>query len=122
MLAIKSGWSEAESLINTSAIEKSNENWGGNPLSQLVYELSFNGDKNRYYVDNKNRVIWFDNCGTPIVIGNMSPSGTKKYKWIYSSLGTNYGVDAKGRIWMMTDHGAMINSGQIYEYSKQGGK
>ncbi|MBL4651893.1 MAG: hypothetical protein JKY53_03365 [Flavobacteriales bacterium] len=89
-----------------------------NNISEFVYELTFNGDKNRYYVGSENRVIWFDNYGTPIVIGDLSPSETKKYKWIYSSLGTNYGVDTKGRIWMMTDHGAMINSGQVYKYSQ----
>ena len=116
--AIKSGWKEAQLLANTSAVATNDSLSKENKSASLLYEIVFNGDKNVYFVDDANRVIWFDNYGTPIVIGTMSTSENKNYKWVYSYLRTDYGVDSKGRIWMMTDHGAMINSGQVYKYTK----
>lgn len=116
LLAIRSGWEEAKKLTNTAAINENGKLSKAERKEELLFRMTFNGDKNNYYIDDNNKVIWFDNYGTPIVIGEVAPSETKQYKWSYTYQGMRYGIDFGGQVWMMTDHGAMINAGRVYEY------
>jgi len=109
--AIKEGWEEAKKLRNINAYS-SNRNLTKDSLTQFVYQCTFKGDNNIYFVDEKDNVIWYDNYGKPIIIGLKKVSANNKYNWIYNYLDNYYGVDHKGKIWQETTYGSVFIVGE----------
>ena len=86
----------------------------------MLYECTFLGDENIYYIDDRDQIIWFDNTGYPIVIGKKMPSTVNKYQWMYRYQDLVYGVDAKGRIWIESTHEHTFIVGQAAAYATGG--
>ena len=106
--AIKSGWEQAKRLNNKNAYINNNKQ-----DLNLKYKCFFRGDKNVYFVDSNNKIIWFDNYGKPIVIAYKKPSDMPDYEWIYNYGNINYYVDAKGNIWNLTLYGSVFKIGRV---------
>ena len=111
LFAIQDGWEEAKRLknINAYAVAK---NPTKDSLTQFVYQCTFKGDNNIYFVDEKDNVIWYDNYGKPIIIGLKKESNNNKYNWVYNYLDNFYGVDHKGKIWKETTYGSVFIVGE----------
>ena len=112
--AIKTGWLQAKALDNVDAAISSDA-VNTKKEVKMTYELTLTGDDNLYFIDDNDRVIWFDNYGTPIVIGMIKEPESKSYQWTYSYQDKNYGVDFKGKIWRSSNHGAMAIIGQVFK-------
>ena len=84
-----------------------------NALTEFVYECTFLGDDNIYFVDEKDNIIWYNNNGNAIIIGKKKPSMNNKYQWIYNYLDNFYGVDHKGKIWKETTYGSVFIVGEV---------
>lgn len=108
--AIQEGWNEAELLQDVNAYHKPDNS--NNSITKFVYQCSFKGDDNIYFVDEKDNIIWYNNVGNPIVIGKKQASKDKKYNWIYNYLDNFYGVDANGKIWKETTYGSLFTVGK----------
>ncbi|PCJ24613.1 MAG: hypothetical protein COA97_09545 [Flavobacteriales bacterium] len=111
LFAIQEGWEEAKRLKNINAYSSS-KNPTNEALTQFVYQCTFKGDNNIYFVDEKDNVIWYDNYGKPIIIGLKKESTNNKYNWIYNYLDNYYGVDHKGKIWKETTYGSVFIVGE----------
>ncbi len=108
--AIQDGWAEAELLRDVNAYESSSSNKEN--ITQFVYECTFKGDDNIYFVDEKDNVIWYNNYGKAIIIGKKEKSTSTKYEWIYNYLDNFYGVDHNGKIWQETTYGSVFIVGE----------
>jgi hypothetical protein len=111
LFAIQDGWEEAKRLRNVRAYTSS-KNPSNEGLTGFVYQCTFLGDDNIYFVDEKDNVIWYDNYGKPIMIGLKKESNDNKYNWIYNYLDNYYGVDHKGKIWKETTYGSLFIVGE----------
>jgi len=95
--AISNGWLDAKYLDENrdfpadSVLETE--------YSELIWKCRFKGDLNVYFIDKDNQIIWFDNTGKPVIIGEREGKIAPGYKWFYHSKGLHYGVDEKGNIW-----------------------
>lgn len=105
--AIQEGWNEAELLKDVNAYQHE-ETQNNNSITKFVYQCSFKGDDNIYFVDEKDNIIWYNNYGSPIIIGQKQNSSDSKYSWIYNYLDNFYGVDSKGKIWKETTYGPIF--------------
>ncbi len=112
LFAIQDGWEEAKRLKNVRAYSSS-KNPTDESLTEFVYQCTFIGDDNIYFVDEKDNVIWYDNYGKPIIIGLKKKSSNNKYNWIYNYLDNYYGVDHKGKIWKETTYGSVFVVGEV---------
>lgn len=112
--AIQEGWNEAELLKDVNAYSH-HEISQKDSVTEFVYQCTFKGDDNIYFVDEKDNVIWYNNNGNPIIIGKKQTSTDKKYVWIYNYLDNFYGVDAKGKIWKETTYGSIFTVGEVKE-------
>ena len=110
MEAIQEGWQEAELIKDVHAFYESKQQQ--KPATKFVYQCTFKGDDNIYFIDEKDNVIWYDNYGKPIIIGIKKESKNNKYSWIYNYLDNFYGVDAKGKIWKETTYGSSFIVGE----------
>lgn len=110
--SVREGWRQAALLQNTDAISDSSIK---NGLPKMVYRCTFFGDENVYYIDSKDRIIWINNAGNPIFIGNKEPTPEKGYLWIYQYGNNLYGVDNKGNIWNETIYGSKFKVGKVEE-------
>lgn len=79
------------------------------------YICEFKKDENKYFVDDKNNIIWHDNYGEAIVIGRKIDENTNGYAWLYQYQGISYGVDFLGNIWLETSHGSAFKVGSVSE-------
>ena len=118
LFAIQEGWEEAKRLRSINAYSTS-KNPNKDSLTQFVYQCSFNGDNNIYFIDEKDNVIWYDNYGKPIIIGLKKKSNNNKYSWIYNYLDNYYGVDHKGKIWKETTYGSLFIVGEAKLIKKE---
>ncbi|MFH1004888.1 MAG: hypothetical protein V1781_05275 [Bacteroidota bacterium] len=84
----------------------------------FVFKCILFGDKNYYFVDDKNRIISINDFGEPFVIGYKVKSKDKNFDWEFSFRNTSYGVDYKGKIWNKTLTGDIFVVGQIYSIKK----
>lgn len=80
----------------------------------FVYKCVIYGDKNYYFVDEKNQVVSIDNYGEPYVVGYKVKSQDQSFDWIFSVQSLTYGVDSKGKMWSKTYAGDMIIVGKVY--------
>lgn len=117
LFAIQEGWEEAQRLRNINAYLTTNPI--KDSLTKFVYQCTFSGDDNIYFVDEKNNVIWYDNYGKPIIIGLKKESTNNKYNWIYNYLDNFYGVDHKGKIWKETTYGSVFIVGEAKLIKKE---
>jgi hypothetical protein len=79
-----------------------------------VYKCVIYGDKNYYFVDEKNQVISIDNYGEPYVVGYKVVSQDPRFDWIFSVQGLTFGVDSHGKMWSKTYAGDMFVVGRVY--------
>ncbi|MEM9023467.1 MAG: hypothetical protein AAGB22_06980, partial [Bacteroidota bacterium] len=113
--AITRGWQEAAALRGKKAYSPQTASRGPNadyPIARFAFKCRFKGDDNVYFVDQAQQVVWFDNYGKPIVIGNVSESESERYEWMYYYQDKIYGIDHKGVIWKETTHGASLQVGR----------
>ncbi|MCB0402152.1 MAG: M48 family metalloprotease [Flavobacteriales bacterium] len=110
LMAIQEGWEDARALRNKNAYENGIPNTDA--LTEFVYQCTFLGDDNVYFVDEKDNIIWYNNNAKPIIIGRKQASTDNKYSWIYNYLDNFYGVDHKGKIWKETTYGSVFIVGE----------
>jgi len=109
--AIQEGWIEAKSLRDKNAYEQPKTK-NNTSLTQFVYECTFKGDDNIYFVDEKDNIIWYNNNGKAIIIGIKEKSFDSKYNWLYNYSDNFYGVDSYGKIWQETTYGSLFIVGE----------
>lgn len=123
LIAITMGWLDANKLDEGAfAIDTSAANlFPVMPLdsvrkkkSPYVYKCVIYGDKNYYFVDNKNQIVSIDNYGEPYVVGYKVKSPDSGFDWIFSAQGFTYGVDSQGKMWSKTYAGDMFVVGRVY--------
>jgi hypothetical protein len=108
--AIQEGWLEAELLKDVNAFV--DKKYTSTYRTKFIYQCTFKNDENIYFVDEKDNIIWYDNYGKPIIIGEKQASTDNKYNWIYNYLDNFYGVDHKGKIWKETTYGSVFIVGE----------
>lgn len=87
-------------------------------LKPYVYKCVIFGDKNYYFVDDKNQVVSIDNYGQPYVVGYKVKSQDQNFEWIFSVQSLTYGVDTRGKMWSKTYAGDMFVVGRVYNIKK----
>ena len=83
-----------------------------------VYKCIVYGDKNYYFVDDKNQVVSIDDYLQPYVVGYKVKSQDPSFDWIFSVQSLTYGVDSKGKMWSKTYAGDMIMVGKVYNIGR----
>lgn len=83
-----------------------------------VYKCVIFGDKNYYFVDEKNQVVSIDNYGEPYVVGYKVKSQDISFDWIFSVQSLTYGVDARGKMWSKTYAGDLFVVGKVYNIKR----
>ncbi len=109
LIAVTNGWYEAQQ----QSIANFKESKLATITTTLLLKCMFNDDENIYFVDDKNRILWYDNTGKAIVIGAKETSNNKQYQWYYVYNGIKYAVDNKGNMWTETLYGAMFKVGIV---------
>ncbi len=117
LAVIEDGWNEAKYLRNTNAYNSNKTEL--NNLTSFLYQCTFLGDDNIYFVDEKDNIIWYNNTGHAIIIGKKKESKDNKYNWIYNYLDNFYGVDHKGKIWKETTYGSVFIVGEAQLLNKE---
>lgn len=123
--AITTGWLDANKLEEaayhsdtTSAVASSKSLSKTDSVSSkkkpFVYKCILFGDKNYYFVDDKNQILSINYYGEPYVVGYKATSKDPGFDWEFSFQNSSYGVDYKGKIWNKTLMGDMFVVGQIY--------
>ena len=116
--AIANGWNDAQKLA-IAPLQPQPDTLLRDSTNQIniLYECSFVGDPNRYFVDETNQIIWFDNYGSPVVIGTVSISESYRFEWTYHFAGQDYGVDSAGNIWLESFDGATMEVGKAKSFN-----
>jgi hypothetical protein len=83
-----------------------------------VYKCMIYGDKNYYFVDEKNQVVSIDDYGQSYVVGYKVKSQDLSFDWIFSVQSLTYGVDSKGKMWSKTYAGDMFVVGKVYNIKR----
>ncbi len=114
--AITNGWLEAKSLEGTAVLT--------NSLFSIqdegfLYQCTFKGDRNLYFVNDSNQIVWYDNYAKPIVIGKVFEVSDGSFLWEFRYQDLKYGVDHEGNIWNITPYGAMLIVGKAEELVHQ---
>lgn len=110
------GWKNAASLEIGKELENVPDSLYQKPYEKLVYSCSFAGDNNIYFIDNKERIIWFNHHGNAIVIGNKKESTHGNYAWMYCYEDICYGADTGGNILLETGYGIVSKVGSCEQY------
>lgn len=113
--ALVNGWNEAYSLKNTTAYSAQATSNLVSERIEYLFKFEYKNDQNTYFLDGKDRIIWHDNYGNPIVIGTKLETENTNYAWMYSYKNQVFGVDYKGNIWLETSHGYPFIVGQVFE-------
>lgn len=123
LIAITLGWLEANKLeervfSSDTPSQTMNPVHSSDSVKQkkipFIYKCVIYGDKNYYFVDNKNQVVSIDNYGEPYVVGYKVKSQDQSFDWIFSVQSLTYGVDSNGKMWSKTYAGDMIIVGKVY--------
>ncbi len=127
LIAITLGWLDANKLeegifsVDTSAtnmLPLLTPELDKKKKIPYVYKCMIYGDKNYYFVDDKNQVISIDDYGQPYVVGYKVKSQDQSFDWIFSVSSQTYGVDTKGKMWSKTYAGDMIMVGKVYNIAR----
>ncbi len=127
LIAITLGWLDANKLeegifsVDTSAtnlLPLLSSDLDKKKKMPYVYKCMIYGDKNYYFVDEKNQVISIDDYGLPYVVGYKVKSQDASFDWIFSVQSLTYGVDTRGKMWSKTYAGDMIMVGKVYNISR----
>ncbi len=110
--AIANGWFEAESIILKKAFSDTIGNTQN--TTRFQFTIRIKGNNQLYYIDENNRVIWFDNYGKAIIIGEFGLSENSKYKYILEINDVIYGVDKNHQIWNTNNSDLIFAIGQIF--------
>lgn len=113
--ALVNGWKEAYSLKNTTAYSNQQDSNAMVERVEYKFKFEYKNDQNTYFLDGRDRIIWHDNYGNPIVIGKKLETDNTNYTWMYSYKNQTFGVDYKGNIWLETTHGYPFIVGQVFE-------
>lgn len=115
---LKDGYSPADPVVKDplNPITDSAKLKRGKPY---VYKCVIYGDKNYYFVDEKNQVISINDFGDPFVVGYKVVSQDPRFEWIFSVQSLTYGVDSHGKMWSKTYEGDMFIVGRAYNLLKK---
>lgn len=83
-----------------------------------VYKCMIYGDKNYYFVDEKNQIMSIDDYGQSFVVGYKVKSQDPSFDWIFSVQSFTYGVDSRGKMWNKTYAGDMFVVGKVYNIKR----
>lgn len=123
LIAITLGWLDANKLeegifsvdtASTGLLPLLSPELDKRKKTPYVYKCMIYGDKNYYFVDDKNQVISIDDYGLPYVVGYKVKSQDQSFDWIFSVQSLTYGVDSRGKMWSKTYAGDMIMVGKVY--------
>jgi len=128
LIAITLGWldanrleerfSAADSSITNIITALSADSTKAKKKKPYVYKCMIYGDKNYYFVDEKNQVVSIDNAGDPYVVGYKVKSQDPSFDWIFSVQSLTYGVDSRGKMWSKTYAGDLFVVGRVYNIER----
>ncbi len=110
--AIRQGWKEAQRLrehLDLPPFELHDD---------LQYVVRFAGDRNTYYVDRANKLVWFDDHAQPIEFGAYSVSSTDPSVHLLNWGNEEFVLDRHNVIWSRTAHGMQMNVGKMEAYGR----
>jgi hypothetical protein len=110
--AIEVGWNEAESQKSMAPYTLVAEKEDSSTI-KFIYSCTIQGDEHLYFVDSKDRILWFNNKGEPVLKGFKLPSEDKSYQWVYAYEEKRYFVDGAGDIWSRNLSGAVFKIGEV---------
>lgn len=112
MEAIRQGWDEARMIAERIA-----------PPPFVVqdafrYVVRFTGDANTYYVDERDRLVWFNNFAEPIEFGRLerATEGDPAYRLVWGEEALL--VDRRNIIWKRTNSGMQMKVGKMDAYAR----
>lgn len=114
--AIRQGWLEAQRLhdhVDEPPFELHDD---------LQFVVRFAGDRNTYYVDRANKLVWFDDHARPIEFGTYTVSTTDPNAHLLTWGTTEFVLDRHNEIWSRTAHGMQMNVGRMEAYGRPTGK
>ncbi len=111
--AIRQGWEQARSIAERKEPQ---------PFviqDDLKYVVRFTGDDNTYYVNEQNRLVWFNTYAEPIEFGNLvlMEGADHRYKLTWSD--QHYIIDGQNTIWKRTASGMQMNVGRLRSYARE---
>lgn len=127
LIAITLGWLDANKLEERYSADTSITNLIASLSSDsikmkkkkpYVYKCVIYGDKNYYFVDEKNQVLSIDNSGEPYIVGYKVKSHDLSFDWIFSVQSLTYGVDSRGKMWSKTYAGDLFVVGRVYNIER----
>lgn len=105
--AISSGYRESKELDLNGEIE---------PIDYkrtFKYKVNFGGDENNYYINEANKLLWFNNFAEPIEFGVFQESSKDNFAFELSWENQIFYVDFKNLIWRITDYNAQSKVGHM---------
>lgn len=116
---LEHGYSPSDTIVANALIALSADSAKLKKKKPYVYKCVIYGDKNYYFVDEKNQVVSIDNFGEPYVVGYKVVSQDPGFDWIFSVQSLSYGVDSRGKMWSKTYAGDMFVVGKVYNIVKK---
>ena len=116
--AIANGWHEAQNIVLKKAFSDSEKMFNDEKVN-FTYIVRFKGNSPLYYIDENNRVIWFDNYGKATILGSLEISENEKYKYILEINDVIYGVDKSLQIWNTNNRELVFTVGQLEKYKNE---
>lgn len=124
LIAITLGWLDAnkleerfysaDTLTKNILVDFSSDTLGQKD-SPYRYKCVLFGDKNYYFIDEKNQILSINDYGEPYMVGYKIRSQDPAFDWIFSTQNFFYGVDSQGRIWSKTYSGDTFVVGKAYD-------
>lgn len=113
LLAIEQGWYEAD------AIARGMEPVRPDGKHHLRYVVSFIGDRNTYYVDSTDRVVWYDEFASPIEFGRFTELAGGDFTHQLTWDEEVYFVDRDRVIWKRTEVQLPLKVGRMLPFDRQ---
>lgn len=110
--AIRQGWMEAQRLhdhLDEPPFELHDD---------LRFVVHFAGDRNTYYVDGANKLVWFDDHAQPIEFGAYTSSPTDANAHLLTWGDMVFVLDRHNAIWSRTANGMQMNVGKMEPYGR----
>lgn len=116
---LEHGYSASDTIVSNILLELAVDSAKLKKKAPYVYKCVIYGDKNYYFVNEKNQVISIDDFGDPYVVGYKVVSQDPRFEWIFSVQSLTYGVDSHGKMWSKTYEGDMFVVGRVHILKKQ---
>lgn len=112
LAAIAQGWEEADRL------DKGMPDPPFTITRDFKFVVRMVGDDNTYYVDARDRLVWFDNHAEPIEFGSCTRREKGEIAYELSWQDQHFVVDSRSSIWRKAPHGMLLHVGRMEPFGR----